>query len=198
MKKIILTSILVFISLIVYNFCVVSSSAPNCKQIIQNKIMNKYPLVNGNIILIDYSKPSCEDRLYIYNIDTESVIYSACVLHGCGAGNTASKANFSNIPGSKCSSIGISTTAELSTMNNGYPCIRLDGLSNTNNNIRKRGICIHPSIMASLLPFEIKGMNFPLTKSSEGCISVSFHTFNKIEKLLKEYDNEKIYILAYT
>ena len=198
MKKIILLLIITFLSLVSYNFCAVSSSVPNCKQIVQDSLFNRFSFINGNVILIDYSKPSCEDRLYVYNVDTETIEYSACVLHGCGTGNTASKASFSNNPGSKCSSIGISTTAEISKMKNGYPCIKLDGLSETNSNIRKRGICIHPSIMASLLPFEIKGLNFPLSNSSEGCISVSFHTFNKIKTLLKEYNNEKIYIISYS
>lgn len=61
--------------------------------------------------------------------------------------------------------------------------LQIRGLDSTNSNARKRGILIHPSIMASLLPYPKKGKNFPLTKSSEGCFSVSFHTFLKIKSL---------------
>ena len=35
--------------------------------------------------------------------------------------------------------------------------------------------------MATLLPFNLPGLNFPLTKASEGCFAVSYHTYDVIK-----------------
>ena len=80
---------------------------------------------------------------------------------------------------------------------NNYPldCIRLDGLSQTNSNARKRGIVIHPSMTLSFIPFELKGVSLPLTPESEGCFAVSFKTFNAIKKL-REKTVSPIYLYA--
>lgn len=110
-------------------------------------------------------------------------VYSGAVLHGNGKGNTSSKPVFSNEPGSNCSSLGLYKVTGSRTMNNGYPCLILQGLSPTNSNAETRGILIHPSLMVSLLPFEFDKACFPLTNASLGCFAVSYHTFKFIEKL---------------
>ncbi|EJX02035.1 hypothetical protein EVA_09861 [gut metagenome] len=118
-------------------------------------------------------------------------IYSGAVLHGNGKGNTPRVPKFSNKPGSKCSCLGLFKVIGTKTMGNGYPCMTLQGLDPTNSNAQTRGILIHPSVLVSSLPFEIEGASFPLTNSSNGCFSVSFHTFRIIKKL-----QEPIYLYA--
>jgi len=151
-------------------------------------------------ILVDFSKPSCEDRLYIYNEDDlciAYIYYTGPVLHGCGGKSTARTPEFSNEIGSNCSSLGVYELIEISRMNNGYPCIKLRGLSETNSNAETRHIYIHPSIMVSLLPFEIYGACFPLTHASEGCFAVSFQAFREIRKLFKADPNIRLYAKNY-
>lgn len=147
-------------------------------------------------ILVDFSKPSCEDRLFIYDVSQDpQLIYSGVVLHGCGGNSTPSKPEFSNEIGSNCSSLGEYTLEGIVTMRNGMEAIKLKGWSNTNSNAEIRGIYIHPCVMATLLPFNLPGMNFPLTKASEGCFAVSYHTYNTIRRYMNI--NNKIILYAY-
>ena len=103
-----------------------------------------------NIILVDFTRASCADRLFIFK--NGKPVYSGVVLHGNGRGNTPGKPVFSNELGSNCSSLGLFKVIGTKTMRNGYPCLILEGLSPTNSNAKARGILIHPSVMASLLP----------------------------------------------
>ena len=146
-------------------------------------------------IAVDFSKPSCVDRLYIYELNLEAeLIYSGVVLHGCGGKSTPSKPEFSNEIGSNCSSLGKYTLEGIVKMKNGMEAIKLKGWSDTNSNAEKRGIYIHPSIMATLLPFNLPGVNFPLTNSSKGCFAVSYHTYEAIKFYMKY---NKIILYAY-
>lgn len=142
-----------------------------------------------NVIVVDFTKSSCSDRLVIFR--NGRPVYSGAVLHGNGKGNTPRTPKFSNESGSKCSCLGLFKVTGTRTMSNGYPCMTLQGLDSTNSNAQSRGILVHPSILVSLLPFEVEGACFPLTDASNGCFAVSFHTFKVIEKLQKP-----IYIYA--
>lgn len=149
-------------------------------------------------IAVDFSKPSCVDRLYIYELNLEAeLIYSGVVLHGCGGKSTPSKPEFSNEIGSNCSSLGEYTLEGIVKMKNGMEAIKLKGWSDTNSNAEKRGIYIHPNIMPTLLPFNLPGMNFPLTKASEGCFAVSYHTYETIKYYMKKDPNHKTKLIAY-
>lgn len=79
-------------------------------------------------------------------------------------------------------------------MHNGYECVKLEGLSSTNSNAFERGIVIHPSILASCVPFQFPG-NFPLTNASQGCFSVSFRDFSKILEITK--NKKEVYLYAF-
>lgn len=140
------------------------------------------------IICIDYGMASCEDRLAV--LGNGQTKFTCPVLNGV-AGNQV----YSDEIGSNATSLGVYRIAEEGTLSNGYPCIRLDGLSYTNENARARGIVIHPSFMASALPFEIWGANFPLTNSSRGCLSVSWRHFYKLKNIIKKHHIK--YIHAY-
>lgn len=153
---------------------------------------SKYGVTDGHVVLVDFSRPSCEDRLFVLDLSKGTYVLSGAVLHGMGGKSTPRVPEFSNEPGSRCSSLGVYEVAELSRTFVCYPCLRLDGLSPTNSNARVRGILVHPSIMVSLRPFELEGRCFPLTKSSEGCFSVSLYTFSKIKSLRRP-----VYIYAY-
>lgn len=143
-------------------------------------------------ILVDFSKPSGEDRFKIYDCKSHCIIYSSVVQHGNGGGSTKEKPVFSNRIGSNCSSLGLYKITGFGRMNS-FPinCFRLKGLSSTNSNAEKRGIVIHPTLSSSL-PF--KTHYLPLTDESHGCFGVSFETMRVIRKL---YGKGIIYLYAF-
>ena len=59
-------------------------------------------------ILVDFSRPSGEDRMAIIDLKTLSVLDTGPCAHGKGKGNSAWKPSFSNEEGSKCSSSELS------------------------------------------------------------------------------------------
>lgn len=157
----------------------------------------------SNVIIVDFSKPSMDDRLYIYDSRPHKYIYSGAVQHGRGGNSTARHPEFSNKIGSRCSSLGLYELTKVDAFTPAFfkkrlhlPCIRLKGLSPTNSNAEARGIYIHPGIMVSLRLFRVPGLCFPLSASSEGCFTVSYRTYRKIERLMKESTTEKIIMLA--
>ena len=197
MKKILKIFTFTFISCIILSFCI-PKGGPDWFHLRSKYISDKS--YNDYDIVVDFSKPSCEDRLFIYSntswIEPE-LIYSGVVLHGCGGKSTPSKPEFSNEIGSNCSSLGVYTLEGTVKMKNGMEAITLKGWSDTNSNAEKRGIYIHPSIMATMLPFNLPDVNFPLTKASEGCFAVSYHTYNAIKSYMKQDSNHKTKLIAY-
>lgn len=146
-------------------------------------------LCNATIIYVDFGEHSGTNRLYIYDIPNQKILYKCKVLNGKGGNN-----KFSNKIGSNCSSLGLYKVLEESIMSNGCKCIRLRGMSSTNSNALKRGIVIHPSTLASCMPFQFPG-NFPLTNASKGCFSVSFKDFSQITEIIR--NKKEVYLYAF-
>ncbi len=98
---------------------------------------------NDSILtIIDYSKPSSENRLYIIDLKAKKIISESLVAHGRNSGENEAIA-FSNVKNSKKSSLGFYKTAETYTGKHGYS-LKLDGLEeNINDNARERAIVIH-------------------------------------------------------
>lgn len=182
MKKIFKIILFVFVSCIILSYCI-PKGGPDAEHFPKPKDCKNDC---HTMILVDFSKPSCEDRLFIYDVSKDlDLLYSGVVLHGCGGKSTPSKPEFSNKIGSNCSSLGEYTLEGLVKMSNGMEAIKLKGWSATNSNAEARGIYIHPSLMATMLPFNLPDVNFPLTNASKGCFAVSYHTFEAIKSHLK-------------
>ena len=96
------------------------------------------------LAVIDFSLPSSERRLWIFDLATRQLLLQDLVAHGQGSGgNLASK--FSNIEGSHQSSIGLFRTQESYFGQHGYS-LRMDGLEPGFNDLaRQRAIVIHPA-----------------------------------------------------
>lgn len=98
-------------------------------------------------VVIDFSKPSYEKRLFVYDKD-DKLLRSHHVAHGVNSSdpkNRAMAVSFSNKPGSHKSSLGKYKTAETYYGKHGYS-LKLDGLEKgINDNARKRYIVIHPA-----------------------------------------------------
>lgn len=95
----------------------------------------------SHFILIDFSKPSSQERMYLIDVEGDPV-KRCLVSHGMGTGELMAT-QFSNVPGSHQSSLGFYLTAE-SYMGKHGPSIRLDGLEQGWNHLaRERAIVIH-------------------------------------------------------
>lgn len=94
------------------------------------------------LAVIDYSRPSTEPRLWVFDLTVPALLYAEHVAHGRGSGENHAQA-FSNIEGSHQSSLGLFAAAETYQGANGYS-LRLDGLEpGINDRARERAIVIH-------------------------------------------------------
>ncbi|QJD58622.1 murein L,D-transpeptidase catalytic domain family protein [Pseudomonas sp. gcc21] len=98
----------------------------------------------SRLAVVDFSLPSSERRLWIFDLDTRELLLEDLVAHGQGSGDNYARA-FSNIEGSHQSSIGLFRTQESYFGKHGYS-LRMDGLeSGINDLARQRAIVIHPA-----------------------------------------------------
>ena len=96
----------------------------------------------STLTVIDFSVPSTERRMFVYDLRTRALLFQEHVSHGRNSGANVPTA-FSNQPESFKSSIGLYRTAEGYFGKHGYS-LRLDGLEKGfNDRARERAIVIH-------------------------------------------------------
>ena len=96
----------------------------------------------STLTVIDFSVPSTERRLFVYDLRTRALLFAEHVSHGRNSGGNV-PTMFSNEPESFKSSIGLYRTAEGYFGKHGYS-LRLDGLDKGfNDRARERAIVIH-------------------------------------------------------
>jgi hypothetical protein len=78
------------------------------------------------LTVIDYSLPSSEPRLFIFDVVRRKLLFRELVAHGRNSGGDHASF-FSNSPGSLASSVGLFVTATTYNGGNGYS-LRLKGL----------------------------------------------------------------------
>ncbi len=94
------------------------------------------------LTIIDYTLPSAEPRLWVLDLDADSVLAHELVAHGRGSGN-AMATRFSNRPGSNATSLGAFLTASTYQGSHGLS-LRLEGLEpGRNDRAMERAIVIH-------------------------------------------------------
>jgi len=94
------------------------------------------------LTLIDYSKPSVEPRLWVFDLATGGLLFKELVAHGRNTGENLAT-EFSDTLNSRQSSIGLFVTADTYTGSNGYS-LRMDGLEpGFNSHARERAIVMH-------------------------------------------------------
>ncbi len=100
-------------------------------------------VINGNkLVLIDFSLPSDQKRLWIIDLNANSILYNCLVTHGRGTGDLHAH-SFSNELHSNKSSLGFYTTAETYIGKHGLS-LKLNGLEKgLNHKARERGIVLH-------------------------------------------------------
>jgi hypothetical protein len=94
------------------------------------------------LTVIDYSLPSVVPRLWVIDMISERVMFHELVAHGRNSGEGRATA-FSNVAGSKQSSLGLFRAEETYEGKHGYS-LRMAGLEpGINDNARDRAIVIH-------------------------------------------------------
>lgn len=97
---------------------------------------------SDRLAVIDYSRPSSEPRLWVFDLARRKLLFHELVAHGRNTGdNLATK--FSNRPDSLESSLGLFRTRDTYAGRNGYS-LRMDGLEpGTNDRAMERALVIH-------------------------------------------------------
>lgn len=96
------------------------------------------------LAVIDFSLPSTEQRMWIFDLRSQTLLLQDLVAHGQGSGDNLAS-SFSNVEGSHQSSIGLFRTQESYIGKHGYS-LRMDGLEPGINDLaRQRAIVIHPA-----------------------------------------------------
>lgn len=105
---------------------------------------NKAKIKKKDLIgVIDFAQKSTKERFYLIDLESGHVeTYQTAHGKGSDANSDGYAETFSNQSGSQASSLGYYLTAETYQGSNGYS-LRLDGLSSTNSNARRRAVVIH-------------------------------------------------------
>jgi hypothetical protein len=96
----------------------------------------------STLTVIDYSKPSTEKRLWVFDIPSRGLLFEELVAHGSGSGQNLATI-FSNEPETHRSSLGLFVAEDTYVGKNGYS-LRLNGLdAGYNDHARERAIVMH-------------------------------------------------------
>lgn len=122
----------------------------------------------STLTVIDYSKPSTEKRLWVFDLKSRELLYEELVAHGQGTGANMAT-HFSNEPDSHRTSLGLFKTDAPYVGRNGYS-LRLDGLDKgLNDRARDRAIVMHGAPYVSAAFVKSNGR----LGRSHGCPAVS-------------------------
>ncbi len=96
----------------------------------------------ATLTVIDYSRPSTEKRLWVFDMKRRALLYEELVAHGSGSGENLAT-SFSNENNSHQSSLGLFRTDDTYVGKNGYS-LRLHGLdAGFNDHAYDRAIVMH-------------------------------------------------------
>lgn len=134
------------------------------------------------LTVIDYSKPSSEKRLWVFDLKRGRTLFNTWVSHGKNSGGL-NASSFSNIPGSLKSSIGVFVTDNGPYVGgNGYS-LRMRGLeSGINDKAYQRDIVIHGAWYVNADTIRRYGA----IGRSWGCPAVSASTARPLIDTIKE------------
>ena len=127
------------------------------------------------LTVIDYSIPSSQPRLFVFNLASKKLLFRELVAHGKNSGGDVTTA-FSNSPGSLETSLGLFVTADTYNGHNGYS-LRLKGLDEGFNDMAlDRAIVLHGAAYVSQEAVKVLGR----LGRSWGCPAVSSVVSKKI------------------
>ncbi|MGY4534430.1 hypothetical protein ACVW0Y_003570 [Pseudomonas sp. TE3786] len=143
---------------------------------------------NKLLTVIDYSKPSRDKRLWVFDLKQKKLLFEEWVAHGKNSGADLAT-SFSNVPNSYQSSIGLYQTGETYSGKHGRS-LRLLGLEpGFNDNSQSRAIVMHAAAYAD--PKVVPGLG--RLGRSQGCPAVRPAIAGKLIDTLKSGS----YVFAY-
>ena len=106
--------------------------------------------------VIDYSRPSTEPRMWVFDLSRQRLLFAEWVAHGRNSGDNLTT-RFSNREGSFMTSLGAFAAQETYMGGNGYS-LRLRGLEpGFNDRARERAIVIHGAPYVNPLAAKLQG-----------------------------------------
>lgn len=132
------------------------------------------------LAVIDYSRPSTEPRLWVFDLQHGNLLFEELVAHGKNTGENVARM-FSNQVNSLATSIGLFKTDNSYIGSNGYS-LRMDGLDpGFNDNALERAIVIHGAPYVSSKFVETHGR----LGRSFGCPAVRAAIAEKLINVMK-------------
>ncbi len=108
------------------------------------------------LTVIDYSLPSSEQRLFVFDLAKQKLLFRELVAHGKSSGGNIANF-FSNEPGSEATSLGLFVTEDTYNGHNGYS-LRLKGLeAGINDMASERAIVLHGAYYVSREAVKVLG-----------------------------------------
>lgn len=150
----------------------------------------KYNIEYTNILsLIDYSLPSSDKRLWIFDLKTNKLLFNTYVAHGLHSG-TLSTNFFSNNVNSKASSIGVFDSGKNYHGRDGLS-LKLNGLEkNFNDNAYRRALVVHGAWYVN----ENFIKKYGRAGRSWGCPTIPL---NLVDPILKTIKDNSLWVVYY-
>lgn len=99
------------------------------------------------LTLIDFSKPSNEERFFVIDLEQKKIAYKSIIAHGKNSGALYAT-KFSNESESRMSSIGFFVTGKIYDGKYDYS-MKLHGKEYSNDNVFDRGVVVHSADYAT-------------------------------------------------
>lgn len=172
------------------------TEAPDLSRAVIDKVINSlscanhYHIQHNHILsVIDYSRPSNEKRLWIFDLKANKLLFYTYVTHGIKSG-TLLTSFFSNTNNSKATSLGVYKTEKLYYGRDGIS-LRLNGLDRSfNDNAMNRYVVMHGGWYVDE-PF-IKKYGRP--GRSWGCPAVPL---NLVKPIIETIKNDSLFVAYY-
>lgn len=144
------------------------------------QLKNQGKIENDILTIVDFSLPSTEDRMWVIDMKTKTILLQSLVAHGRNSGDNVAT-NFSNVSESFQSSLGFYSTGEVYQGKHGFS-LRLDGLEKgINDNARNRAVVIHGADYVSKSFIKQHGR----LGRSQGCPAVPYEIHETLINTIK-------------
>ena len=145
------------------------------------KGLEKVPhALNNLIVIVDFTKPSNQERMFVIDLEKKEILISSLVSHGMGTGDMYAK-DFSNKSSTLKSSVGFHLTGNIYDGKNGAS-LRLIGMEKgRNDNVVGRTIVIHGAEYANQEFLDKYGR----LGRSRGCLALPTNMNDKIINLIQ-------------
>ena len=133
------------------------------------------------LVLVDYTKPSTEERLFVVDLRKKQLLISSLVTHGRGTGGLYAT-NFSNKNNSYSTSSGFYLTGNIYNGKRGESLILYGLEKDKNDNAQKRTIVMHQAYYAN----KSFAKKYGRLGRSKGCLALPTDLNSKIINLISD------------